>query len=338
MNHAQPDRVRLSDVAKLAGVSMKTVSNVVHDYPHVSPEYRQKVQAAIDALGYRPNLAARQLVTGRTGMIALAIPWIDQPYFAELSRHMAEAAGRHDYRVLIEQTSNNMALERAVLRDREQGLVDGVIFHPVMIDTIEIARLQPNTPLVLLGESAMPLTTDHVMIDNVSAAREAVSMLVAQGRRRICFLATMRDDISGSTQQRLLGYQEALVEAGLPLDPELVLRSNDWSVAAATAALEDALRSGHDIDAVLCRDDTFAIGALHAVSHCGRAVPDSIAVVAWDDTILARYAIPKLTAVSPDKPAIAATALELLMQRINGYSGIGRHEIVAHKIVERGTT
>ena len=99
-------RVRLADVAKLAGVSSKTVSNVVHNYPHVSPALRARVQSVIDELGYRPNLTARRLVTGRTGMIALAIPWIDQPYFAELSRHIGEEAGRRGYRVLFEQTAN----------------------------------------------------------------------------------------------------------------------------------------------------------------------------------------------------------------------------------------
>ena len=88
------NRVRLEDVADLAGVSMKTVSNVVHDYPHVSATLRERVQAAIDELGYRPNLTARRLATGRTGMIALAIPEVDQPYFAELARHIGEQATR----------------------------------------------------------------------------------------------------------------------------------------------------------------------------------------------------------------------------------------------------
>lgn len=339
MSRGRPGaRVRLSDVADLAGVSMKTVSNVVHDYPHVSAELRARVQAAIDELGYRPNLTARRLVTGRTGMVALAIPWIDQPYFAEISRHIGEEAARRGYRVLIEQTANDVELERAVLRDREQGLVDGVIFHPVMIDTLEIARLRPDTPLVLLGESAMPLTTDHVMIDNVQAAREGVELLLGHGRRRIAFLAAIRDDITGSTQQRLLGYQEALVGAGIAPDPRLALRSDGWSVEDASAAMTAALRSDLAIDAVLCRDDLFATGALKALAAAGARVPDDVAVVGWDDTTLARYGTPSLTTVSPDKAAIAKVALELLAERINGHTGVGRHRVVGHTIVERSST
>jgi len=339
MRNARPGTpVRLADVAELAGVSMKTVSNVVHDYPHVTPEMRARVQAAIDTLGYRPNLTARRLATGRTGMIALAIPWIDQPYFAELARNVAEEAARRGYRVLVEQTANSIELERAVLRDREQGLIDGVIFHPVMLGTVEIARLRRDTPLVLLGESAIPLTTDHVMIDNFLAAHDVVKLLVKRGYKRIGFLATIRDDITGSTQVRLEGYQGALIEAGLPLDSALVLASEGWSVGDAAASLASALRSGLQVDALLCRDDTFAMGALRGLAEAGRRVPDDVAVVGWDDTILARYCSPALTVVSPDKTAIARTAMELLMERMDGYTGMGRHRIVGHAIVERATT
>src|SRR5690606_13959624 len=99
-------RVRLKDVADRAGVSMKTVSNVVHDYPFVSPQMRERVQAAIAELGYRPNLTARRLATGKTGMIALALPEMDQPYFAEIARHIGEEATRRGYRIIVEQTLN----------------------------------------------------------------------------------------------------------------------------------------------------------------------------------------------------------------------------------------
>jgi len=330
--------VRLSDVAALAGVSTKTVSNVVHDYPHVSPALRSRVQAAIDQLGYRPNLTARRLATGRTGMIALAIPWIDQPYFAELSRHIGEQASGLGYRVLFEQTANSIDLERAVLRDREQGLVDGVIFHPEHIGSLEIARLRPDTPLVLIGESAMPLTADHVMIDNVAAAQEGVEHLLERSRRRIAFFATIRGDITGATEKRLLGYQQALAGRGLALDPGLVLASDGWSTQDAITAMVAAVRGGLRFDALLCRDDLFAAAALTALAGEGIRVPDDVAVVGWDDTVLARVTAPTLTTVAPDKSAIATMALDLLRERIAGYTGVGRHVMAPHRLVQRGST
>jgi DNA-binding LacI/PurR family transcriptional regulator len=331
-------RVRLKDVADLAGVSMKTVSNVMHNYAHISPAMRDRVEAAIVELGYRPNLTARRLATGKTGMIALAIPFIDQFYFAEMAHHIGEEAGRRGYRILVEQTLNNMEAERAVIRDREEGLVDGVLFHPSRIDTIEIAKLRQGTPLVLLGESARPVTTDQVMIDNTRAARDGVEMLLLSGRRRIAFLATISGDTSESTHLRLLGYQEALIAAGIAPDPALVLHSDGFSLEDGARALSSALAAGVQIDAVISREDIFALAALRALDGAGLRVPSDVAVLAWDDTAVARSSTPALSSVSPDKRAIASAALDLLEDRMNGYTGIGRHQIVPHSIVERATS
>jgi DNA-binding LacI/PurR family transcriptional regulator len=328
-------RVRLADVAELAGVSTKTVSNVVNDYPHVAPELRRTVQAAIDQLGYRPNLTARRLATGKTGMIALAMPEIDQPYFAELSRHVAEEATRRGYRVIIEQTLGDVDAERAVLSDREAGLVDGVIFHPVRMGTIEIAKLHRHTPLVLLGEATMPVTTDHVMIDNVAAAADSVRHLLFAGRRRIAFLGVVEDDITVSTNQRLLGYQQAVLDAGLALDPDLVLTVPDFSPEASARAVESALVRGLAFDGVVCRDDRFAVGALQTLLRAGIRVPTDVAVVGWDNTAMGRYGTPSLTSVAPDKLQLAEVALELLTERMGGYRGIGRHRIVPHSLAVR---
>jgi DNA-binding LacI/PurR family transcriptional regulator len=330
--------VRLKDVAERAGVSMKTVSNVVHGYEHVSPQMRERVQAAIDALGYRPNLTARRLATGRTGMIALALPEMDHPYFSEISRIVGEEASRRGYRILIEQTLADVEAERAVLRDREEGLVDGVIFQPVRMGTLEIARLQPQTPLVLLGENAIPLNADHVMIDNTAAAKNAVSTLIAQGRRRIAFLATIRGNNSASTHIRLLGYQEALVEAGITPDPELILLSDDFYVDAGTRALRQAVADGVTFDAVFCRDDLFGMAAMRVLTESGISVPEDVSVLSWDDTPFARYSTPPLSSVSPDKKVLAATAFDLLEDRIKGYDGLGRHRLAPYSISERATT
>lgn len=328
-------KVRLADVAEVAGVSMKTVSNVVHDYPHVTPEMRRKVQQAIDELGYRPNLTARRLATGRTGMIALAIPEIDHPYFSALSRCIAEEASVMGYRVLVEQTLSNPAAERAVLNDREAGVVDGVIFHPVSMDSMEVARLKRDVPVVLLGESTMPVTADHVMIDNVLAAQEGVGHLVAQGRRRIAFLGVVEGDLTGSTNQRLLGYQQGLVDAKIPLDPDLVLTVSDFAPEESARAVRDALAAGLAFDGLVCRDDRFATGALSALRTAGVRVPEDVAVVGWDDTELGRWAAPTLTSIAPDKRELAVTALGLLRDRMDGYQGIGRHRIVPHSLIVR---
>lgn len=317
---------------------MKTVSNVVHDYAHVSAGMRAKVQAAIEELGYRPNLTARRLATGKTGMIALAIPEVDQFYFAEMARLIGEEAGRHGYRIIVEQTLNVVEAERAVIRDREEGLVDGVIFQPARIDTLEIARLRLGTPLVLLGESARPVNTDHVMIDNTLAARNGVEVLLQANRRRIAFLGTVSGDITESTHLRLLGYQEAIIAAGITLDTELVLQCDGFSMDDGVRAITSAIEAGVEFDAVLCRDDLFALAALRGLSQAGRRVPIDVSVLGWDDTAVAQYNTPAISSVSPDKQALVTTALSLLIDRMQGYDGKGRHKIVPHSIVHRATT
>lgn len=324
--------VRLVDVAKHAGVSMKTVSNVVRNYQHVTPQMREKVQAAILELGYRPNLTARRLVTGKTGMVALAIPEINHPYFSSIADAVVIAAEEQGLRVLIEQTDGRADRELAVLRDREEGLVDGVIFQPAKVSSLEIAEVQAGTPLVLLGEAATPLTIDHIMIDNVSAARDSARHLITLGCRQIAFLGAVTNDNAGATVRRLAGYQAALEEANLLSDPELVVQVDDFTPEAAKRALNQLLDKGTKVDGILCRDDRFAVAALQVLRSRGLNVPGDVRVVGWDDTELSRFANPTLTSVSPNKLELARMAVAMLIERIDGLSGIGRHKLAPYQL------
>jgi DNA-binding LacI/PurR family transcriptional regulator len=313
---------------------MKTVSNVANDYEHVTPSMRKKVQRAIDDLGYKPNLTARRLATGRTGMIALAIPETHHPYFSAVADAVVTASEQRGYRVLIEQTDWKSEREIAVLRDREAGLVDGVIFQPSTVSSLEIAQLQ-GTPLVLLGEAAMPLSIDHVMIDNVEAAKKSVEHLIALGRKRIAFLGVVENDNAGATMRRLAGYQAALEHAGIVPDPKLVLTVSDFTPDAAKATMLKALQEGVGFDGVLCRDDRFAVAALQSMRLGGAALLENISIIGWDDTELSQYAFPTLTSVSPNKQAIAEIAVDMLLERIEGFTGMGRHRLAPFKLTLR---
>src|SRR3954452_7349282 len=218
-------RVRLEDVARLAGVSMKTVSNVVHRHPHVSESTRDRVQRAIDELGYRPNAIGRRLATGRTGLLAFAFCDVGLPYFAELVRVVHREATARGYRLLLELTGYDLELERAVLSGEESALVDGVLFQPSEMSSLELAQERTDVPLVLLGERPAPLTLDHVMIDNVAAATEVTAHHAALGRSRIAFLGHEPRRQSETSRQRLLGYQLGLEQAGLRLDMSLLIPS-----------------------------------------------------------------------------------------------------------------
>ncbi|MBV2353984.1 LacI family transcriptional regulator [Streptomyces sp. J2-1] len=327
--------IRLSDVAKLAGVSPKTVSNVVHGYAHVRDTTRARVQQAIDELGYRPDVRGRSLATGRTMMLALAFPDLRIPYFAELAHVIAEAAGERGYRLLLEESGGAREVERAILSADEAGIVDGVLFQPVWLTSTEIAQHRGDIPVVLLGENTAPLTVDHVHIDNIAAAVQVVEHLAALGRRRIAYVCAEHPRPSETSRLRLIGYQQGLEACGLPVDPSLIVSGTVGNADAARDALGAALDAGMAPDALVCRDDLAAMGALRALAERGLRVPEDVAVTGWDDITLATAVRPSLTSIRADGRELARRALDLLLERIDGFDGLGRHEVVGHSLVVR---
>ncbi|TDC44487.1 LacI family transcriptional regulator, partial [Micromonospora sp. KC207] len=309
-------RHRLKDVAERAGVSVKTVSNVVNGYQHVRPDTRARVEQAVADLNYRPNLSARNLRKGRTGVIALALPGLDIPYFAELARHVVTAAAERGWAVLIDQTGGGSERERAAAGIGDH-LIDGLIFSPLALTAEDLAGLD-GTPLVLLGERVDHGPADHVVIDNVAAARKATAHLISLGRRRIAAIGAQRTPERATARLRLAGYAAALDEAGIAYDERLVAPAPAWHRANGAAAMRHLLTSGVRPDAVFCCDDTLALGALRALHEAGLRVPGDVAVAGFDDIEDGRFSIPTLTTIAPDKERIARLAVELLANRVDG--------------------
>ena len=309
-------RVSLKDVAELAGVSVKTVSNVVNKYQHVTPATREKVQRAIDDLGYRPNLTARHLRKGRTGIIALALPELGNPYFAELAGAVIDAAGEHDYTVLLDHTQGSRERELLVTQGFRARVIDGLILNPLELEAEDLAARTDTAPLVLIGERRYDLPYDHIAIDNIAAARTAVSHLLDRGRRRIAFLGARGDRASQPAHLRLLGWRTELAARGVPADETLVAPVEGWDRADGAAAMAALLDAGHRPDAVFAYNDLIAIGAMRVMSERGLRVPEDVAVVGFDDLTEGRYGAVTLTTVAPDKQAIARLAVESIVGRL----------------------
>jgi DNA-binding LacI/PurR family transcriptional regulator len=332
-------RHRLKDVAERAGVSVKTVSNVVNGYEHVRPDTRARVLEAISALDYRPNISARNLRRGRTGIIALAVPELDIPYFAELARHVVSAAARHDWTVLIDQTNGDREQERLVAGGIRDHLIDGLIFSPLALTGADLSAGPQGTPMVLLGERVDHGPADHVAIDNVAAARDATAHLISFGRRRIAAVGAQHTAEAATARLRLAGYSAALADAGLDADPVLVAPAPEWHRADGAAAVGDLLARGVRPDAVLCFNDTLALGAIRALHDAGLRVPADVLVAGFDDIEDGRYSIPTLTTVAPDKSELARVAVDLLAARIaGGEPQPPREETVAHRLIVREST
>ncbi|WFE32302.1 LacI family DNA-binding transcriptional regulator [Micromonospora sp. WMMD975] len=328
-------RHRLKDVAERAGVSVKTVSNVVNGYQHVRAATRARVEEAIAELHYRPNLSARNLRTGRTGVIALAVPELDLPYFAELARHVVAAAAQHGWTVLIDQTSGGPEQERKAASGIGDHMIDGLILSPLALTADDLASLD-GLPMVLLGERVDHGPADHIMIDNVAAAREITAHLAGLGRRRIAAIGTQRTPEGASARLRLAGYAAALAEAGIEPDDRLVASAPAWHRADGAAAMRHLLTSGVRPDAVFCFNDTLALGALRALHEAGLRVPDDVAVAGFDDIEDGRFSIPTLSTVAPDKAHIACLAVELLADRLAADRDAPPRELVApHRLALR---
>jgi DNA-binding LacI/PurR family transcriptional regulator len=332
-------RARLADVAALAGVSIKTVSNVVNAHPQVHEDTRSRVQAAIGQLGYRPHAVGRQLRRGRTGLIALALPELDVPYYAELARRVVEAAAARGLTVLVEQTGRSLQAERTLADAREAGLVDGLIISPVEMSAAELEERRLEAPMVLLGEGARPAGLDHVGMDDTAAAVQATEHLLAAGRRRIAFLGSRSEGLVQTSHRRRAGWRAALDRAGVPDgEARAWLPVPDFGLGAGRDSVAAALAAGVRFDALLCASDVLALGALRALHEAGLAVPDDVAVVGWDDVAFAAYTTPPLSSVRPDLWQIATSAVTMLVERIDGEPGAGRHVVAPHELVVRASS
>lgn len=308
----------LHDVSKLAGVSIKTVSNVIHDYPYVREATRKRVLEAIAELGYTPNLSARNLRTGKTNVISLIIPELRNAYFAELADSVMRAASEHDYAVLIEQFGNTRDDELAVLRKARGQMVDGVLYSVLALTEDDKALLADvPTPMVLLGERIFHGPKDHVTMQNAEGSRAATESLLRAGRRRIAALGAHPGEVIGSAGLRLAGYREALEAWQVPFDESLVIPVGTWHRADGAAAMRSFLTRNREFDAVVAFNDTLAFGALRVLQEAGFRVPGDVAIIGFDDIDETRYSMPTLSTIDPGRDEIARQAVDLLLRRID---------------------
>jgi DNA-binding LacI/PurR family transcriptional regulator len=332
--------VTLKDVARHAQVSVRTVSNVVAGHPHVSPAMRTRVQAAIEELDYRPNPVARTLRTGRTGVLALVVPEIDVPYFAELAREVIDVAAERRYRVMVDQTGHDHDRERRLLTGADRTMLfDGVLFSP-LVTRAELLQMQPSAsmPLVLLGEHDFDGRYDHVAIDNERAGEDATEHLLSVGCRRIAAIGAQPSESYATPQQRTAGYRRALTQAGLTPVAEYVRPAARYRRADGYEAARALLEHPQRPDGIFCYSDLLAMGAIRAVFDAGLRVPDDVAVIGVDNIEEGRYSRPSLSTVSLDTPFIARHAVARITARIEDPGQRAVELTAPHHVVPREST
>lgn len=330
--------VTMADVARSAGVSTMTVSNVINGRPRVGPATRERVLAAINELGYQVNLAARHLRAGRTGVVGLAVPELERPYFAQLAGRLADRFEAHGLRIVMERTGASREGELDAVAFSRLRMYDGLILSVVDIDPAELTQIRTDAPVVMIGERALPSRFDHVMMDNVDGARQATAHLLATGARRVAMLGGDPDGTANMPALRAEGYTIAHTEAGVPVDPELTVRCN-FTLQEGYDAIRSLLDRGTAFDAVFALTDVVAMGALRALADAGLRVPDEVQVVGFDDIDEAPYLVPALSSVNPGHDEMADTITSLLVAQItSGATGDPKEVIVPAELVRRGTT
>jgi len=316
-----PGNPTMRDVAQHAGVSVKTVSNVLNGYAYLRPETRDRVLASVSELGYEMNVSARGLRSGRTRMISLVVPELRSLYHSELVDSVMDAAEVHGLTTLIENTRGSREKELAVVSGTGRGGTDGVIFIPRTLTRAELEAARPNFPLVLMGDNISSPHADRVTARNAEAAEAAVTHLLDRGRRRIALVGADRTNTSGNFVLRLQGYLRAHERAGVPVEETLLVKATSGHSAAGVAAVDGLVEDGRTFDALFCLTDTMAFGALYALHRHGLRVPQDVAVMGFDDTEEARYTSPALTSVAQGRDETARTAVELLIARIEERRG-----------------
>ena len=327
-------RATVKDVARLAQVSPKTVSNVVTGSVPVSDAMRARVEAAMLELDYVPNLSARALRNGRSGLIALALPDLSSPYAAETAHHIVTLARERGLGVQVEEVAPSGEREMQLISRARASLIDGLVLNPVLMQNITVRPGLWLPPTVFIGEVEQSVG-DHVWVDNVAAVRELTSYLVDLGHRRIAIMGVMKSETS---RLRLKGYRAALRAARIPRDPVLEIFGPKWSPAGAYVAIAAYLER-HDLpEAIVCMTDSIAVGVLSALWTLGHRVPDDVSVVGYDNVADSAFTVPPLTTIDFDKHAYASTVLDLLEARIADRDRPIECVTMPHRLLIRAST
>ena len=307
----------LRDVAREADVSVSTVSRVFNEPDKVREDTRQRVQQAVDELGYRPSRVARRLrlENGFAHMLGLVIPDIQNPFFADLARGVEDIAQANGYTVIVNNSDEDSAKQRLCLETLRTESVDGVIVPPVREQDEDIDTLaQSGVPVVCVDRRMKMIAYDTIVSDNVRGAYEAVNHLIENGHRRIGFIGGI-PTISTSIERRE-GYEKALVDHGIEVDRALI-REGDSRQGSGRRLAESLLDMPDMPTALLSGNNLMTLGSLEAINLRGLRIPQDISVVAYDDVPWALALNPPLTAVDQPGYEMGRRAAEMLLQRIH---------------------
>ncbi len=325
----------IADVARLAEVSVATVSRVINDSSAVRSETALRVQAVIKQLNYTPNLAARNLRRNESRVVMTLAPNFTNPYYSQILSGICDTSRRLGYITLVYNTYETLTMkEKALTRLIEETRVDGTIILACSYDDVWLNKYKGKYPIVQCSEYVQDSLLPHISVDNVKASHEMVSYLVSLGHRRIGFVGS--ENMFHSTRQRLAGYRKALEEAGLPFRDIYVAKGSvDYSFQSGKAAAAELLSLEKRPSAVFCVSDILAQGVIAQAQESGLSVPGDLSVTGFDDGDYTTMFHPHLTTVGIPCYEMGQKAMVMLQQCMQKKEDVEPGVFLPHRFVVR---
>ena len=310
--------MNIKDVAKMAGVSISTISRVINKSAYVSPEIKERIEKILADTGYRPNSLAKELLRNKTDTIGVMLPRIDLGTFAAMFEGIVTVLNANGYNVLLANTHDQLDEELRYLDFFHEKRVDGVLFfatgnNPNYAEAISKLRM----PVVIVGQSGSDFGCPAVRLDNFEAARAMVNYLISLGHQRIGCLAVPDHDVNVGILRKQ-GYFAALAEHGIEPDPTLVLTGDFEYPSGERGAAALMAHPGGRPTAIYCITDRLAVAVCGWLQRHGLRVPDDVSVACLDDPGLLSYCYPSITTMSFDYQLTGVHAGQMIIDCIDG--------------------
>lgn len=307
----------LKDIANKTGVSVSTVSRVLHDNSKkykISDETQERVKKAAKELGYRINTLARGLRLQKTYEIGLIVPDIANPFFSAMIKSLAGELRKGGYNFIVYDTDEDISIEKSAVKSLLEKRVDGMIIASVGQEFSHIQKLRDaNVPIVMIDRCFDSLDIDSVSVDNVKGSLFAVNHLIKEGHTRIAFIQGLPGTYANET--RLQGYKQALNDAGIAIDEHLIV-GDDFRSLNGYLETKHLLKNPVPPTAIFTAGDLIALGALEACREHGIRIPTDLSLVTFDDPVFTSYLSPALTAIEQPIQKMTEMAVAMLYRRM----------------------
>lgn len=331
--------VSIKDVAKLAGVSVATVSRTLSKPDKVAETTREKVTAAVEQSGYVTNVMASNFRRRRTQTIVVLVPDIANLFYSSIVQEIELVARQHDYQILLGETQQDAAIEQAYSALVSQKMADGIITLgmniPLKVDPRRKTADEKWPPLVMVGEYTGKIALPKICIDNVQAAADATQHLLDLGHQQIAFIGGPKNFTL--CKERLKGFRKVMRRAGLQV-PASHIQYGEFKLAAGYREVQAVLESGSLPTALFCANDEIAMGAMKALREAKLRVPRDVSIIGFDDLEIADYCSTPLTTIRQPRREMGSEGMKLMLRILSGEAAPDERITLSHQLIVRDST